>query len=90
MTKLPKVTARSLMSHANLKDEDIRVVNNGACLDFNLLGIYSEHNYSYRHKKSNSTNDRIKAVKTKLESAIASYVTEGGVSNKKNVRLNID
>ena len=46
MTKLPKAMVQSLTSHANLEYEDIRVVNNGACLNYNLLGICSDPKYS--------------------------------------------
>ena len=60
------------MSHANLKYEDTRVGNNGACLNYNLVGICSKPNCSYRHTKVKPTDERIKAVKIKLESDIAS------------------
>ena len=66
MYKISKVTAQSLMSYANLKYEDIRVGNNGAFLNYNVLGICSDPNCSYRHKKANPTKERTKAVKTKL------------------------
>ena len=60
------------MSHTNLKYEDIRVGNNRVSLNYNLLGIYSDTNCYYRHTKTKPTTERIKVVKIKLESAIAS------------------
>ena len=72
------------MDHVNFKYEDIRVGNNRACLNYNLLGICSYPNFYYRPTKSNPTYKMIKAVKIKLGYAIVSYVAEGGVSNKIN------
>ena len=66
MYKISKVTAQSLMSYANLKYEDIRVGNNGAFLNYNVLGICCVPNCSYRQIKENPTKERTKAVKTKL------------------------
>jgi hypothetical protein len=86
MAKFPKATAESLMSHANLRYEDIRVGNKGACLNFNLLGICSDPNCSYRHTKAKPTDERIKAVKGKLEPAIESYIAGGGLASKKRKR----
>ena len=51
MENFPKETAKSLLNHVNLKYEDIRVGNNGVCLNYNLLGICSEPNFSYRNPK---------------------------------------
>ena len=69
MIKFPKATVESLMSHANLRYEEISVDigNKGYCLNFNLLGICSDPNCPYRHMKANLTDERIKAVKIKLE-----------------------
>jgi hypothetical protein len=86
MAKFPKATAEALMSHANLKYEDIRVGNKGACLNFNLLGICKDPNCSYRHTKANPTDERIKLVKHKLAPAINSYIEDGGSSTKKRKR----
>jgi hypothetical protein len=86
MVKFPKATAAALMSHANLKYEDIRVGNNGACLNFNLLGICNDPNCSYRHTKAKPTDERIQLVRDKLEPAIQAYMAEGGPSTKKRKR----
>ena len=72
------------MSHANLRYAAIRVGNKGACLNFNLLGICSDTNCSYRNTKANASSKRIKEVKIKLELAIDAYATEGGISKKLN------
>ena len=66
MEIFPKATAQLLMSHANLKYEDIRAGNNGAFLNCNSLCIYSDPNCSYRHAKEKPTNERIKDTKIKL------------------------
>ena len=86
MAKFPKATAEALMSHANLKYDDIRVGNKGACLNFNLLGICNDPNCSYRHTQAKPTDERIKVVHGKLEPAIQSYIAEGGPSAKKRKR----
>ena len=82
MAKYPNLTAQSLMSQENLKCEDIRVANNRARLNYNLLDTCSDTNCSYRHTKAKPTDESIKAVKIKLESAIESYVAEGGLQEK--------
>jgi hypothetical protein len=74
------------MSHSNLRYDDIRVGNKGVCLNFNLLGICNDPNCSYRHTKANPTDERIKAVKNKLEPAIQAYIAEGGPASKKRKR----
>ena len=66
MEKFTKATSQSLMSHAKLKYGDIRMDNNGACLNYNLLVICSDSNCSYRQTKANTSGERIKAVKIKL------------------------
>lgn len=71
------------MSHANLKYEDIRVGNKGACLNFNLLGVCNDAGCSYRHTLARPAEDRIKAMKNKLQLAIQSYITEGGNAKKR-------
>jgi hypothetical protein len=86
MDKFPTATAEALMSHTNLRYEDIRVGNKGACLNFNLLGICSNPNCSYRHTQAKPTDERIKAVKDKLAPAIQAYILEGGPSQKKRKR----
>jgi hypothetical protein len=86
MKQFPKATAEALMSHGNLRYEDIRVGNKGACLNYNILGICNDPSCSYRHTKAKPTDDRIKAVKTKLEPAIQAYISEGGLSSNKRKR----
>jgi hypothetical protein len=83
MEKFPKATAEALMSHANLKYDDIRVGNKGACLNFNLLGVCSDPGCSYRHTQARPTEERIKLVRTKLQPAIQAYINEGGLSKKR-------
>ena len=63
MLKLIKATTESLMSHSNLRYENIKVGNKVLCLNFNLLGLCSDPHCSYRHTKANPTNKSIKAVK---------------------------
>ena len=84
IAKFLKAAAQSLMIHVRLKYEDIRVVNNGACLNYNLFCICSDPNCSYRRTKANFNVNSINAVKIKLEYAISSYIAEGGVSKKRN------
>ena len=72
MTEFLQTTAEPLMNHANLRCNEIRVREKGACLNYNLLDICNEANCSYRHTKSNPTAEIIKAVKAKIEPAIAS------------------
>jgi hypothetical protein len=86
MTQFPKVTTDALMTHSSLKYEDIRVGNKGACLNFNLLGICSDSNCTYRHTQARPTEDRIKAVRDKLEPTIQAYISEGGSAAKKRKR----
>jgi hypothetical protein len=86
ITKLPKVTTDALLTHFSLKYEDIQVGNKGACLNFNLLGICSDSNCTYRHNQARPTEDRIKAVRDKLEPAIPAYILEGGPAAKKRKR----
>ena len=78
MEKFPKAMAQSLMSYANLKYDNTREGNNGICLNCNQLVICSNPNCYYNHTKSKTNNDRIKAIRIKLESSIVSYVVEGG------------
>ena len=83
MAKSSKATAWSLTSHANLKYEDITVGNYRAFLNYSLLVICSEPNCSNKHTKAKATDERIKAVKIKMESVIVSYIAEAGVSKKR-------
>ena len=86
MDKFPKTTAEALMSHSSLRYEDIRAGNKGAYLNFNLLGICNDPSCSFRHTHENPTDDRIKAVRSKLEPAIQAYIVDGGRTPKKRKR----
>jgi hypothetical protein len=83
LERFPKATMASLMAHSDLKYDDIRVGNKGACLNLNLLGICSDSGCQYRHSKSNPTAERVTAVSEKLAPAIAKYMTDGGPSGKR-------
>ena len=87
MAEFLQTTSEALMNHANLRVDEIRVGNKGACLNYNLLDICNEANCSYRHTKANTTAERIKAVKAKLEPAITSYVKEGGGGGGKETEV---
>ena len=47
MTESPNTTAEAIMDHANLQYDEIRVVNKGVCLNYNLLGICNDANCSH-------------------------------------------
>jgi hypothetical protein len=83
MERFPKATMASVMAHSDLKYEDIRVGNKGACLNLNLLGVCADSGCQYRHAKSNPTPERIKAVTQKLGPAIQKYMTDGGTGKRK-------
>jgi hypothetical protein len=82
----PQITANTLMSHGSLTFEDIRVGNKGACLNYNLLGICSDPKCSYRHSRAKPTPERIKAVVDILRPAVQSYLTSGGLAERKRKR----
>jgi hypothetical protein len=84
--KHPQITANTLMSHGSLTFEDIRVGNKGACLNYNLLGICSDPKCSYRHSRAKPTPERIKAVVDILRPAVQSYLTSGGLAERKRKR----
>ena len=88
MTEFLQTTSESLMNHANLRCDEIRVRGEGACLNYNLLDICNEAKCSYRHTRANSTAEIIKAVKAKLEPAIASYAKEGGGTKRRKWATN--
>jgi hypothetical protein len=83
LEKFPKATMASLMSNSDLKYEDIRVGNKGACLNLNLLGVCSEPGCQYRHTKSKPTAERVKAVTEKLGPAVEKYLSDGGSGGKR-------
>ena len=39
LSKFPHATTKALMAHGDLRYDDIRIGNKGACLNYNLLGI---------------------------------------------------
>jgi hypothetical protein len=82
LEKFPKVTMASVMAHLDLKYDDIRVGNKGACLNLNLLGICSDSGCQYRHTRGKPTAERIAAVSQKLGPAIDKYMTDGGPTGK--------
>jgi hypothetical protein len=86
MDKFPKVTASALMNHGQLKYDDIRVGNNGACLNYNLLGVCHDPKCSYRHSQARPTAERTKLVAEALRPAVQSYLASGGTDTKKRKR----
>jgi hypothetical protein len=81
LQKFPNATAEVLMAHGDLRYEDIRIGNKGACLNYNLLAICKDRTCSYRHSKAQSTPERIKAVTYKLKFAVQQFMTAGAPSN---------
>jgi hypothetical protein len=86
LERFPKATMASLMAHSDLKYDDIRVGNKGACLNLNLLGICSDSGCQYRHSKSNPSAERVAAVSEKLAPAIEKYMANGGPTARKRKR----
>jgi hypothetical protein len=88
MKKFPKATADALMAHADLRYDDIRVGNKGACLNFNLLGACTDKNCTYRHSRANPTAERAKFVADKLKPAIETFIAAGAPTgpNRKRKR----
>jgi hypothetical protein len=83
LEKFPHATMHEIMSHGSLKYDDVRVGNKGACLNYNMLGVCNDKACTYRHSKANPTEERIKAVATKLGPAIQGFISDGGRPNKK-------
>jgi hypothetical protein len=83
LDKFPKVTMASVMAHSDLKYDDIRVGNKGACLNLNLLGVCSNSGCQYQHTWGKPTAERITAVSQKLGPAIDKYMTDGGPTGKR-------
>ncbi len=81
LQKFPNATAEVLMAHGDLRYEDIRIGNKGACLNYNLLAICKDRTCSYRHSKAQPTPKRIKAVTDKLKPAVQQFMTAGAPSN---------
>jgi hypothetical protein len=79
--KFPNATTEALMAHSDLRYDEIRVGNKGACLNYNLFGVCRDKSCSYRHTKAKPTQERINAVAEKLKPAIQSFIVAGAPSN---------
>jgi hypothetical protein len=77
MSQFPNATADALMAHTDLRYDDIRVGNKGACLNYNLLGMCADRNCTYRHTKAKPTDERTRSVADKLKPAIAAFIAAG-------------
>jgi hypothetical protein len=77
LEKFPNATAQELMAHGELRYDDIRVGNKGACLNYNLFGVCKDKACSYRHSKAKPTQERAKSVASKLQPAIQSFMAAG-------------
>ena len=77
LDKFPNATTEALMAHGDLRYDDIRVGNKGACLNYNLFGACKDRTCAYRHTKAKPTADRIKFVTEKLKPAIQSFIDAG-------------
>jgi hypothetical protein len=88
MQKFPKATADALMAHADLRYDDIRIGNKGACLNFNLLGACADKNCTYRHSQAKPTAERARSVADRLKPAIESFIAAGAPTgpNRKRKR----
>jgi hypothetical protein len=86
LEKFPHATAEALMAHSDLRYDDIRIGNKGACLNYNLLGICKDRSCSYRHSKAQPTPERIKAVTKKLKTAVDSFISAGAPANPNKKR----
>ncbi len=83
LDKFPKATMNDIMNLGSLRYEDIRIGNKGACLNYNMLGVCNDKSCTYRHSKANPTEDRVKAVASKLGPAIQVFMADGGRATKK-------
>jgi hypothetical protein len=81
LQKFPNATAEALMAHGDLRYDDIRIGNKGACLNYNLLGICKDRTCLYRHSRAQPTPERIKAVTDKLKPAVQQFMTAGASAN---------
>jgi hypothetical protein len=48
--KFSHATTEALMAHGDLRYDDIRIGNKGACLNYNLCGVCNDKACSYRRK----------------------------------------
>jgi hypothetical protein len=82
--KFPYATTEALMAHGDLRYDDIRIGNKGACLNYNLFGVCKDKTCSYCHTaKAKPTAERIKAVADKLKPAIQSFMAAGAPSSQR-------
>jgi hypothetical protein len=65
------------MAHGDLRYDDIRIGNKGACLNYNLFGVCKDKACSYRHARAKPSADRIKTVADKLKPAVQSFMAAG-------------
>jgi hypothetical protein len=79
--KFPNATTEALMAHSDLRYDDIRVGNKGACLNYNLFGACKDKSCSYRHAKAKPTQERINSVTEKLKPAIQNFIAAGAPSH---------
>jgi hypothetical protein len=86
LSKFPHATAEALMAHGDLRYDDIRIGNKGACLNYNLLGICKDRTCSYRHSRAQPTAERIKVVTDKLRPAVDKFITAGAPANPNRVK----
>jgi hypothetical protein len=86
LEKFPHATAEALMAHSNLRYNNIRIGNKGACLNYNLLGICKDRKCSYPHSKAQPTPERIKTVTDKLKPALDSFISAGAPANPNKKR----
>jgi hypothetical protein len=81
--KFPNATTEALMAHGDLRYDDIRIGNKGACLNYNLFGVCNDKACSYRHARAQPTADRIKVVAGKLKPAIQSFMAAGAPASQR-------
>jgi hypothetical protein len=86
MTKFPNSTADAIMAHSDLRYEDIRIGNKGACLNYNLLGQSPDQGCTYRHSRAQPSEERAKLVAEKLKPAIANFMAAGAPSTPSKKR----
>jgi hypothetical protein len=86
MTKFPNSTADAIMAHSDLRYDDIRIGNKGACLNYNLLGQCPDQSCTYRHSRAQPSEERAKLVAEKLKPAIANFMAAGAPSTPSKKR----
>ena len=81
LQKFPNATTEALMAHGDLRYDDIRIGNKGACLNYNLLGVCKDRSCSYRHSRAQPTPERVKTVVEKLTPAVKQFMDAGAPTN---------